>query len=145
MGTNLRDALDLSRAGIDEKQVNAVRAEDSGMNVKQVAFSGVILSISVICLIVLPMLSASLEIKGVYFMVNLILIATILGIIFCAQAFASALERFYLKLMMNLIRWDKSMMPIIFKNLESHSLKNLKANLMYCITITFLVYSGSNF
>lgn len=37
------------------------------------------------------------------------------------------------------------MMPIIFKNLESHSLKNLKANLMYCITITFLVYSGSNF
>lgn len=58
MSTNLRDALDLSRAGIDEKQVNAVRAEDSGMSVMQVTFSGVILSISVICLIILPMLSA---------------------------------------------------------------------------------------
>ena len=58
MGTNLRDALDLSRAGIDEKQVNAVRAEDSGMSIMQVTFSGVILSISVICLIILPMLSA---------------------------------------------------------------------------------------
>jgi hypothetical protein len=35
--------------------------------------------------------------------------------------------------------------PIIHKNLETHSLKNMKANLMYCIVITFLVFTGCNF
>lgn len=37
------------------------------------------------------------------------------------------------------------MAPIIHKNLETHGLKNLKANLLYCIVITFLVYTQSNF
>ena len=37
------------------------------------------------------------------------------------------------------------MAPLIKKNLETHALKNMKANLMYTVTICFLVYSGTNF
>ena len=37
------------------------------------------------------------------------------------------------------------MAPIIHKNLETHGIKNLKANLMYCIVITFLVFTQCNF
>jgi len=37
------------------------------------------------------------------------------------------------------------MAPIIHKNLETHGLKNMKANLMYSIVITFLVFTQCNF
>lgn len=40
---------------------------------------------------------------------------------------------------------DRKMGPLIKKNLESHALKNMKANLMYAVTICFLVFSGANF
>ena len=43
------------------------------------------------------------------------------------------------------MRRDKTMGPIIYKNLETHSVKNMKANLMYSIVITFLVFTGCNF
>lgn len=35
---------------------------------------------------------------------------------------------------------DRTMLPLIKKNLESHSLKNMKANLMYSVTVCFLVF-----
>jgi hypothetical protein len=40
---------------------------------------------------------------------------------------------------------DKKLMPLIQKNLESHQLKNMKANLMYSVTICFLVFQATNF
>lgn len=34
--------------------------------------------------------------------------------------------------------------PLIHKNLDTHEVKSLKSNLMYTVTICFLVFSGSN-
>ena len=55
------------------------------------------------------------------------------------------LNKFYLEVILNIMRKDRVMGPIIYKNLETHSLKNMKANLMYSIVITFLVFTGCNF
>ena len=40
---------------------------------------------------------------------------------------------------------EKKLKPLILKNLDSHSLKNLNANLLYSITICFLVFQTANF
>jgi hypothetical protein len=40
---------------------------------------------------------------------------------------------------------DRTMQPLIKKNLESHNLKNMKANLMYSVTVCFLVFQATNF
>jgi len=37
------------------------------------------------------------------------------------------------------------MLPLIKKNLDSHGLKNMKANLMYSVTVCFLVFQATNF
>ena len=35
--------------------------------------------------------------------------------------------------------------PLVYKNLDSHALKNMKSVIMYSVTICFLVYSGTCF
>lgn len=40
---------------------------------------------------------------------------------------------------------DKLLLPLIQKNLDSHGLKNMKANLMYTVALSYLVFSGTNF
>ena len=50
-----------------------------------------------------------------------------------------------LNLIFKLFPKDRMMKPIIYKNLESHAIKNMKAALMYSVAICFLVYSDSCF
>jgi len=40
---------------------------------------------------------------------------------------------------------DKVMRSIVVKNFESHGNKNLKASLMFMVTLAFLVFTGANF
>lgn len=40
---------------------------------------------------------------------------------------------------------DVKLKPLINKNLESHALKNLHANLLYSVTVCFLVFQAANF
>lgn len=81
LGTKLRDALDLSRQGIDETQVECVRKENKFLNLTQISISIVIFSISFLCLIVIPQNAATVEVLLCYFNTNLILIFSILGLV----------------------------------------------------------------
>jgi hypothetical protein len=40
---------------------------------------------------------------------------------------------------------DRKMKTIILKNFETHGSKNLKASMMFMITLAFLVFTGANF
>jgi hypothetical protein len=86
-----------------------------------------------------------IEVFNIFFYINCLLLACIVGIIFVGQGIAPLLCKFYLKLIILANPRDASVGPIIFKNLETHGLKNMKANLMYSIIITFLVFTQCNF
>ena len=55
------------------------------------------------------------------------------------------LEKTILNIIMFIRPGDRKMKPIILKNFETHGSKNLKASLMFTITLSFLVFSGANF
>ena len=40
---------------------------------------------------------------------------------------------------------DKKMRDLVVKNFDSHGNKNLKASMMFMITLAFLVFTGANF
>jgi len=40
---------------------------------------------------------------------------------------------------------DKKMREIVVKNFETHGNKNLKASMMFMVTLAFLVFTGANF
>jgi len=75
-----------------------------------------------------------------FFLTNLLLLGCVVGIIFVLQAFALKLCKFYVRCILLLFPRDFMLAPLIYKNLDSHSLKNLKANLLYSVTVCFLVF-----
>ena len=87
----------------------------------------------------------NMESSKAYFNLNLLLLAVVIGTILMSQGLAPGLAKMFLDLIFKINPRDKIMAPLIKKNLETHALKNMKANLMYTVTICFLVYSGTNF
>ena len=122
-----------------------IRMENAGVNVSQVSVSLAFLFVSFITLFMIPLRMFNVEMGKVYGWLNILLILVIIGFIFTSQAFGPGLARFYLKTMMWLRPKDKLLLPLIQKNLDSHGLKNMKANLMYTVALSYLVFSGTNF
>ena len=145
LGTTLRDALDRSRASVNEQEVQVVRLENQGVNISQVSVALAFLFVSFITLFMIPLRTFNAEMGKVYGWLNILLILVIIGFIFTSQAFAPGLSRFYLKMIIWLRPSDKLLLPLIEKNLDSHGLKNMKANLMYTVALSYLVFSGTNF
>ena len=83
--------------------------------------------------------------KETFFFLNLLLIGCILGIVFIFQSTALGLCKLFVRIIFFLVPADRKLKPIILKNLDSHSLKILNANLLYSLTICFLIYQSTNF
>ena len=145
LGKTLRDALDRSRNTVNDQEIHVVRLENQGVNTTQVNVAIAFIIVSFITLFMIPLRLFNVEMGKFFGWLNILLIFVIIGFIFTSQAFAPGLARFYLKFCIRLRPGDKLLLPLIKKNLESHSLKNMKANLMYTVAISYLVYSGTNF
>jgi hypothetical protein len=83
--------------------------------------------------------------KETFFMLNLLLVGCILGIVFIFQSAALGLCKLFVRIIFYMVPADAKLRPLIVKNLDSHSLKNLNANLLYSVTICFLVFQSTNF
>lgn len=140
LGTSLRDALDRFRQGVDEMEVNFMRLENAGTNITQVLVSFSILGCSILTLYFLPRAVLDMAVKDAFFHLNLLLVGCVVGIVFVGQALALPLCRMFINFILLFSSEDRKLSAIIMKNLESHSLKNLKANLLYSVTICFLIF-----
>ena len=78
-------------------------------------------------------------------MLNSLLLLIILGLTFLAQLIVPKLEVLLLDFFLLLNPKDKIMRPIVIKNFESHGNKNLKASMMFMVTLAFMVFTGANF
>lgn len=145
LGTSLRDALDRFRQGVDEMEVNFLRMENAGTNLTQVGVSCAILSCSILTLYFLPRAVLDMAIKDAFFHLNLLLVGCVVGIVFVTQIFALPLCKLFVDFILMFSREDRKLAALVYKNLESHSLKNLKANLLYSVTICFLIFQATNF
>lgn len=55
------------------------------------------------------------------------------------------LEIFFLDIFILIRPSDKKMRSLVIKNFEAHGSKNLKASMMFMVTLAFLVFTGANF
>lgn len=82
LGTTLRDALDKSRASVNEQEVQVVRLEKMGVNKSQVGVGLAFLFVSFITLFMIPLRTFNVEMGKVYGWLNILLILVIIGFIF---------------------------------------------------------------
>ena len=76
---------------------------------------------------------------------NALLLLIIVGLTFLAQLIMPFLEVFFLDLFLFIRPSDKPMRALVIKNFEAHGSKNLKASMMFMVTLAFLVFTGANF
>lgn len=145
LGNSLRNALDRFRQGVDDVEVQFLKMENSGASPTQLSISIVLCLASILTLYFIPSSILDGSIRDCIFYLNLLLIGCVLGIVFIGQSAALYLCQKYTDLILVFVPSDRKLKPLIQKNLNSHSLKNLKANLLYSVTICFLVFQASNF
>lgn len=145
LGNSLRNALDRFRQGVDDVEVQFLKMENSGASPTQLAISIVLCLASILTLYFIPISILDGRVRECIFYLNLLLIGCVLGIVFIGQSAALLLCRKYIDLILLFAPSDIKLKPLIKKNLNSHSLKNLKANLLYSVTICFLVFQAANF
>lgn len=75
-----------------------------------------------------------------YFSLNLLLIGIVIGVIFVFQSVALPLSRMFIDIILFFMPNDRILRPLLNKNLDSHSLKNLHSNLLYNVTVCFLIF-----
>lgn len=104
------------------------------------AISLTIILASFLTLYLVPKAILNGDIKNAFFYLNLLLVGVVLGIVFITQSVALKLCKLFIGIILKLVPSDRKLQPLINKNLESHSLKNLHANLLYSVTVCFLVF-----
>lgn len=144
MNKTLRDSLDLSRSGVDESEVEAVRLEDKGVDSSHVSLATAILFISFVSLYLMPRAFISSWVERAFFWLNTIFICVMIGTLFCLSGLAPKLSELFIELLYFAFPSDRQLKPIVVKNMQQHSGKNMKSILLYAMTTCFLIYSSAN-
>ena len=92
-----------------------------------------------------PVAALHKDFQAFLYLLNTLLLLIILGLTFLAQIIMPYLEVALLDLMLFFNPQDKHMRVLVIKNFDSHGNKNLKASLMFMVTMAFLVFTGANF
>lgn len=119
--------------------------ENLGISINQIILSVTLLSCGILTYYFIPKSYILGNIGLFSFLINLLLLLLIIGMIMISQLLVPMLERFILDVIIFFRKGDAKMKPIIKKNLESHGNRNLKTSLMFTVTLSFLVFSGTNF
>jgi hypothetical protein len=101
LSQNLREALDRFRQGIDDAEVESIRMENKPMNSSQVGIGLGVVMCSYLTLYLLPKELLEADPFMIFFYINCLLLACIMGVIFVGQGVAPYLNKVYL----NLILW----------------------------------------
>ena len=93
----------------------------------------------------MPRAAIRKDFQSFLYLLNCLLLLIILGLTFLAQLVMPLLEVCLLDIMLFFNPRDRYMRSIVIKNFESHGTKNLKASMMFMVTLAFLVFTGANF
>ena len=93
---------------------------------------------------IVPMSILAGDVSMFIFIMLSILFIMIVGMTFIAQLFVPIFEHFFLDLSLFFRPQDQRLRPLIKQYLKSHQKSNLRASMMYTITITFLMYMSTS-
>ena len=151
LSSRLRDALDLYRSSAGEVTVTLQRLADLGLSPELTALAVVMVVIGVVTFYFMPLSFILNRIDIFLLLMNLILIAMLVGLSLMAQMLQSRVEYVFLSIYFyasNFIgcrKEDRCLFPLILKNLKSHRKRNKKTSHMLSITASFIIFAGVMF
>ena len=143
LSKRLRDSLDLYRRGVDEVVVEIVRLEKMGVGVSSTMNGILLIVMGILAYYFAPSAFLFRNIQLFLYIMNIILFFLLFGLTVLANLLQKPLEKLFIKLLLLLIFKDKPLEKIILKNMSGHTQRNSKTALMFCITLSFLIFAGT--
>jgi ABC-type antimicrobial peptide transport system permease subunit len=150
LSSRLRDALDLYRTSSGEITVTMRRLVELGLSPEASSLSISLVAMGFVTFYLMPLSFTMGRIDLFLLLMNLILVAMLVGLSMITQALNSWVEWLFLKFYfyINKIvgrKEDLFLFPIIIKNLDAHRRRNKKTSYMLSITAAFLIFAGVMF
>lgn len=142
---NLRDSLDLYHRIVSGLSIAILKLEKLGLSPPQLVCAVLFVVIGFMTYYIVPLAFMMGKFEIFLYLLNIILILMILGLTFMVQLFQGVLERYAAKLLVLCSYVDRKVLSIVLKNLEGHRSRNWKTGLMFCIALSFVIFSGASF
>jgi len=142
---NLRDSLDLYHRIVSGLSIAILKLEKLGLSPPQLVCAVLFVVIGFMTYYVVPLAFMMGKFEIFLYLLNVILILMILGLTFLVQLFQGGLERYAAKMFVLASYYDRKILSIVLKNLEGHRSRNWKTGLMFCIALSFVIFSGASF
>lgn len=142
---NLRDSLDIYHRIVSGLSIAILKLEKLGLSPPQLVCAILFVVIGFMTYYIVPLAFMMGKFEIFLYLLNIILILMILGLTFLVQLFQGGLERYAAKMFVLASYFDRKVLSIVLKNLEGHRSRNWKTGLMFCIALSFVIFSGASF
>lgn len=142
MSQTLKDSLDLYHRVISNLTVTILKLEKMGLSPPQMIAALMMTITGFMTYYIVPLAFQLRKFEIFLYLLNVILIIMILGMTFLANLMQKNLENWIARGMIWASVRDRPLMNIVCKNLEGHQRRNWKTALMFCIALSFVIFSG---
>ena len=143
LSRSLRDSLDIYHSVQSETTVQMVKLSSMGLSLWQLLIATTLVVAGFLVYYVIPY-SFTYENWGLFLgIMNLILLAMVMGLCTIATTLQPALEQ----ALLYVLCWgeDRKMIPLIRKNFSAHRPRNQKTALMFTLSLGFIIFAGASF
>ncbi|CDW83103.1 permease-like protein [Stylonychia lemnae] len=145
MAKSLRDSLDVYRKSIDDITVTMTKIENMGISPMQMLIGITLTIFGFVVYYFIPQSIMNMNYDLFFLLILSVLFTMVIGMSLISQSFVSPIERFVIALIIFCKPGDRKLKAILYKNLRSHKIRNMKTSLMFTMTICFLMYSSTSF
>jgi ABC-type antimicrobial peptide transport system permease subunit len=145
MSQTLKDSLDLYHRVISNLTITILKLEKLGLSPPQLIAALMMVIAGFMTYYIVPLAFQLGKLEIFLYLLNIILIVMILGLTFLANLLQKDLENWIARGIVWVSVRDRPLMDIVCKNLQGHQRRNWKTALMFCIALSFVIFSGVMF
>lgn len=145
LGKNLRASLDLYHRKVGELTIYVQKLKDYGLSIEQLIMAIMLVVLGVCTYYIAPVAFLFQKFDLFFLILNGLLLIMIVGMTFLTMLIQPHLEAGMLTSLMFCCKKDRKLKPLIVKNMEAHSGRNIKTAMMFGICLSFLIFASSSF
>ena len=141
----LRDSLDLYHRIVSGVKVTILKLQKLGLSPPTLVASLLLVTLGFLTYYVVPLTFQLEKLEIFLYLLNSVLLLTILGLTFVVHMLQPYLEVWLARALVYLSVKDRCQESIVTKNLEGHGRRNWKTSLMFCMALSFVIFAGVGF
>ena len=139
----ITDSLDAYHRVVSDVSVKILKLKKLGLSPPCLVAAVLLSVLGFLTYYLVPLTFQLEEFELFLYLMNGVLLLTILGFAFLVQLIQPKIEKLIAKTVLS--NFDQKLKKIVTKNLKGHLRRNWKTSLMFCMALSFVIFSGVSF